>query len=54
MEMQRSEFAELVFSPVFGSVFPSLYFWMVIYILCFGMLEVCDLLFYFDFIGDYS
>jgi hypothetical protein len=26
MEMQRSEFAELVFSPVFGSVFPSLYF----------------------------
>ena len=54
MEMQRSEFAELVFRPVFGSVFPSLYFQMVIYILCFGMLEVCDLLFYFDFIGDYS
>ena len=41
-----------VFCPVFLHIlFP---FGMVMYILCYCMLEVCDLLFKFDFTGGYS
>ena len=39
------------FWPYFGPVFPHL-FWNGN--LCPVMLDVCELLFYFDFIGDYS
>ena len=38
----------------FLTVLPSLHLRMVIYILCYYMLEVCDLHFDFNFIGDYS
>ena len=58
MEMQSLEFAQLVFSLAFVQYFLaillSMCFGMIICILCHYMLEVCDLLFYFNFIGDYS
>ena len=38
----------------FLTVFLSLHFGVVMYILCHDMLKVCDLLFDFDFIEDYS
>ena len=37
------------FGPVFSRFVPLLSFGMVMYILCHYMLEVCDLLFDFDF-----
>ena len=58
VEIQSLQFAWLVFSlalvQYFLSRIPFLHFRMVMYILCYYMLEVCDLLFYFDFTGDYS
>ena len=38
----------------FLSMFPHLSFGMLMYIRCHCMLEVCDLLFDFDFLGGYS
>ena len=38
----------------FLSMIPFLHFRMVMYILCYCVLEVCDLLFHFDFTRDYS
>ena len=53
LETQSLEFAQMVFGlplvQYFLSMLPSLHFGMVLYILCHYMLEVCDLLFYFDF-----
>ena len=58
MELQSLEFAQLVFGLVlvqyFLTVFPSLHFGMVMYILCHHVLKGRDLLFDFDFTGDYS
>ena len=56
MELQNLNF--LCLSSVFvwssiSSLFPFLPFGMVMYILCHYMLEVCELLFYFDFIEGY-
>lgn len=51
----NSEFAQLVFGlalvQYFLTVFPFLPFGMVMDILCHCRLEVCDLLFHFDFTG---
>ena len=59
IEMRRLKFVQMVFEltlvQYFLTMTPSLHF--ELYILCYGMLEVCVLcvlLFYFDFIGDYS
>ena len=53
MEMQSLEFSPLVFHLAlvlyFFAIFSSLHFGMVMYILYHYMLEVCDLLFDFDF-----
>ena len=53
--MQSLEFALTIFSHVWSSVvFPMLSFipfGLVIHILCQYMLDVCHLLFYFDFTG---
>ena len=53
MKMQSLEFAQLVFSLALVqyvlTILPSLCFRMKMYILCHYMLEVCDLLFDFDF-----
>ena len=58
MEMQSLEFVQLVFSLVllqhFLTVLSFLPLGMVVYILCHYMLELYDLPFYFDFIGEYS
>ena len=58
MEMQSLEFALIVLGlalvQYFLTMLPSLCFRMVMYILCHYMLEVCDLLFDFDFTGNYS
>ena len=52
MEMQSLEFAQLVFGLAVVQYFLTMMFWNGhIYPV---MLEVCDLLFNFDFIGDYS
>lgn len=57
MEIQSLEFAWTVFCLAlvqdFLTVLPSLCFGTVMYIPCCDMLEVCDLLFNFDFIGNY-
>ena len=57
-EMQSLEFTQLVFSlalvQCFLTMLPFLHFGIVMYILCYYMLEVCDLLFYFDFTWCYS
>ena len=56
--MQSLEFAQLLFSlslvQWFLTMFLFLPFGTVMYILHHCVLEVCDLLFYFDFMGDYS
>lgn len=53
---QNLEFSPLGFSLTLvfphSALLPS--FWIVIYILCHCMLEVCDLLFGFNFIEGYS
>ena len=58
MEMQKSEFALLILVLLWSSIsslcYISIPFGIGIYILCHCMLEVCDLLFYFDFTGAYS
>ena len=58
MEVQSLEFAQLVFGlalvQYFLTMLPSLCFGVVTYILGHFMLEVCDLLFYFDFTGEQS
>lgn len=58
MGVLNLEFALLVFSialvKYFLTMFPFTTFGMVICILCHYILELCDLLFHFDFIGDYS
>lgn len=58
MELQSLELAQLVFCLALVQYFPttlsSLCFGIVMYILCHYMLKVCDLLFYFNFVGDYS
>lgn len=54
--MQNLEFALLIFSlALVQYVFTMLpfLFWEW-YLLCHRILEVCDLLFIFDFSGDYS
>ena len=53
VEIQCLEFAPLVFGLAwyFLTMFLFLHFGMVMYILCHYMLEVCDLLFHFYFIG---
>lgn len=57
MELQSLEFAQQVFGlalvQYFLTMFPFPHFRMVMYILCHYMLEVCNLLYYFDFTGDY-
>jgi hypothetical protein len=51
MEM-RLEFAHLVFGLTLVQYFHTMMFWKDnVYTI---ILEVCNLLFYFDFIGDYS
>ena len=52
MEMQSLEFAQLVFGLALVQYFLTMMFWNGN--ICPVMLEVCDLLFDFDFIGDYS
>ena len=57
MEMQSLEFAQLVFSLALVQYFhsaPFPMFWNGNVYLCHYLLEVCDLLFDFDFTGDYS
>ena len=58
IEMHSLVFSQLVFSldfvQYFLTVLLSLCFQMLLYILCHDMLEVYDLLFNFEFIGDYS
>ena len=53
MEMQNLEFTLLVFSLVLVKYFLIMLFflpfWMVMYILCYSMLEICDLVYHFDF-----
>ena len=52
MEMQSLEFAQLAFGLALVQCFPTMRFWNGnVYPV---MLEVCDLLFDFDFIRDYS
>lgn len=51
---QSLEFALLVFGFAFLTNLPFFHFGTVMYILCHYILEVCDLPFGFDFIGDYS
>ena len=45
---------QLYLNQYFLTMSPSLCFGMVMSILCHCMLEVCDMLFDFDFIGYYS
>jgi len=57
MEMQFVGFPagfSLALAQYFLTVFPSLPFGTTMHILCHYILEVCDLLFHFDFTGDYS
>ena len=58
MQMQSLEFPQLAFGlavvQYFLTMFQSLCFGMVMYILCHYVLEIYDLLFGFGFIGDYS
>ena len=58
MEMHSWEFVQLVFSlavvQYFLAMLPPLNFGRVIYTLCHYMLKVCDLLFDFDSMEDYS
>ena len=53
MEMLSLEFDQLVFGlslvQCFLTMFPSLWFGLVMHFLCHYMLEVCDLFFDFDF-----
>lgn len=52
--IQNLEFALLVFSLALVQYFLTmLLLGMVMYILNHYMMELCDLLFYFDFIGDH-
>ena len=52
MEMQSLEFAQLVFGLALVQYFLTMTFWNGnVYPV---MLEVCDLLFNFDFLRDYS
>ena len=52
MEMQSLKLAQLVYGLALVQYFLTMMFWNDnIYPV---MLEVCDQLFYFDFIGDYS
>ena len=55
MEIQNLQFALLgsgiALVQYFLTMLPFLLCGMVMYILCHCMLEVCDLLFYFDFTG---
>ena len=58
MMMQRLEYSQLVLSlalvQYFLTMFPSLHFGTIMYILFRFMLEAYDLVFDFGFIGDYS
>ena len=59
MKMQSLGFTLLVFGLVlkvqyFITGLPSLHFGMVIYILCYCMLEVCHLLFFFLFLKGFK
>lgn len=58
IEMQRLEFTQLVFglplSHYFLAMLPSQCFGMVIYMQCHYLLEIHSVVFYFDFIGNYS
>ena len=55
MEMQSlCSWVSFLFGQVFLTMLPFLPFGMIMYILCPCILEVCDLLSHFDFIGDYS
>ena len=58
MERQSSEFVQLVFGLALVQYFLILFSFlasgMVIYILCYYTSEACELLFHFDFTGDYS
>ena len=52
MEMQSLEFAQLVFGLALVQYFPNMMFWNDnVYPV---LLKVYDLLFHFDFIGNYS
>lgn len=57
MEMQSLELAQRVLSLAlvqgFLPVLPFFPFRMLMYVVCHCLLNICDLLFYFDFIGDY-
>ena len=53
MEMQSLEFAQLFFGLASSICWPW-HFGMIMYILCYGLLKAYDLVFYFNFIGDYS
>jgi hypothetical protein len=54
MEMQSLEFAHWFLVLLWSSVSSLCHFGMVMCILCHDMLEVCDLIFDFHFIGVYS
>jgi hypothetical protein len=53
LETLSLEFDQLVFGLVCSSISMLWHFGTVIYIMCHGILEVYDLPFDFDFIGDY-
>ena len=58
MQMQSLEFPQLAFGLAvvhyFLTMFQSLCFGIVMYILCHYVLEICNLIFDFNFTGDYS